>query len=140
MSRSGYTYDGENTELWRGAVTRSINGKRGQTFLREMLAALNDLPEQKLIANDLTMTNGDCCALGSVALARNIDVSSVDPEDSSTICRIFGISNAMACEIMYMNDEGCIDIGLLDETPENRFKRMREWVLQNLKENTDDKP
>ena len=55
MSRSGY-HDGiDQWDLirWRGAVASAIRGKRGQAFLREMLDALDALPEPKLIAHDL---------------------------------------------------------------------------------------
>ena len=52
MSRSGYSDDCENLGLWRGAVEKSIKGKRGQAFLKEMLVALDSLPEKKLIEND----------------------------------------------------------------------------------------
>lgn len=46
MSRSGYTDDyGDDDPLahgrWRQAVKRSIEGKRGQALLRELLEALN---------------------------------------------------------------------------------------------------
>src|SRR5262245_16738600 len=34
---------------WRGAVHAAIFGKRGQAFLTELLAALDALPEKKLL-------------------------------------------------------------------------------------------
>ena len=83
MSRSGYSEDCENWDLvrWRGAVQSAIRGARGQKFLRELVAALDALPEKKLIAHELKDENGAVCALGSVAVARGLDVSGVDFED-----------------------------------------------------------
>lgn len=65
MSRSGYIDDGdiEHWDLirWRGAVASAIRGKKGQSFLLEMLHAMDALPEKKLIAHDL-LKDGSVCA------------------------------------------------------------------------------
>lgn len=55
MSRSGYSDDLDSWSMirWRGAVTSATRGARGQAFFREMLAALDAMPEKKLIADDL---------------------------------------------------------------------------------------
>ena len=75
MSRSGYSVDGDldHWQLirWRGAVNSAMNGKRGQAFLRELLDALDALPEPKLIDHDLVRYDGSTdtnlfCALGAV--------------------------------------------------------------------------
>ncbi len=50
MSRSGYSDDCDNLQLWRQAVDRAISGKRGQAVLREMLASLEALPQKRLIS------------------------------------------------------------------------------------------
>lgn len=133
MSRAGYSEDHDNewdAIRWRGAVASALRGKRGQAFLREMLAAMDALPEKKLIAGDLVDADGCACALGAVALARGTDVSGVDPEDCSSVAPIFGIADAMAREVMYENDEGTFR----PETPEQRFVRMRGWVERQLVE------
>jgi hypothetical protein len=46
MSRSGYSEECEQGALnfYRANVDRTIAGKRGQTFLREMAAALAEMP------------------------------------------------------------------------------------------------
>jgi hypothetical protein len=115
MSRSGYTDDYDlgdgSINLWRGAVKSAFKGKRGQTFLREMLAALDGLTDKALILNDLATEDG-VCAIGAVGAARGIDMSKINPEDSDAIAATFGIARAMACEIMYMND----DYGSFKET------------------------
>jgi hypothetical protein len=126
MSRSGYSDDGENYELWRSAVESALCGKRGQAFLREMLVALDALPERRLISGKL-VCDGECCALGAVALRRGTDVGGVDTEDRDALSETFGIAGAMAAEIMYMNDEA---FGIA--SPRERYVRMREWVLRNI--------
>jgi hypothetical protein len=46
MSRPGYCDDTDNWQFirWRGAVKRAIRGKRGQEFLRELLAVPDGQP------------------------------------------------------------------------------------------------
>lgn len=137
MSRAGY-YDDDSdqwaTIRWRGAVASGIRGKRGQAFLREMLTAMDALPEKKLVAHELEM-DGQVCAIGSVGMARGIDMSQLDPENYSKVADTFGISEALAREIVYENDEG----GWRDDTPEKRFERMRAWVVENLRDEVDPK-
>src|ERR1043165_286590 len=115
MSRSGYSDDCDSQEArwtlirWRGAVNSAIKGKRGQAFLREALAALDALPEKRLIAKDLA-AHGEFCTLGAVGARRGIDMSEVDPEDYETVAPMFGISEALAREIVYLNDD-CVPDG-----------------------------
>jgi hypothetical protein len=126
MSRSGYTDDGDTVQLWRRAVDAAVAGKRGQAFLREMLAALDALPNKRLISGEL-VCDGECCALGAVALKRGTDVGGLDSEDSWELGDTFGIARSMAAEIMYMNDER------YDEhTPEERFVAIRRWVAKKI--------
>lgn len=130
MARSGYTDDCWGWDLirWRGAVAAAIRGKRGQAFLLEMWKALQSRPEQKLIAGDL-YADGEVCAIGSVGLARRMDMSKIDPEDHEALAAAFGIPHTLACEIMFMNDD---DFSYGRETPEARWTRMREWIEENL--------
>lgn len=112
--------------MWRGAVASAIRGRRGQAFLEEMLAAFDALPERKLIENSLIENDGAVCALGAVGKARALDMQKIDPEDHETVAGAFGVAHALACEIMFENDEGA---GYwAKETPEQRFERMRRWV------------
>lgn len=132
MSRSGYDEegycDGWDLIRWRGAVASALRGKRGQSFLKEMLAALDALPEQKLIREELA--KGDAvCAIGAVGKARGIDMSEIDPEDRDSVGHAFGISPAMAAEIVYMNDDWW---HARNESPEERFARMRGWVAGQI--------
>jgi hypothetical protein len=128
MSRSGYSDDCENIAMWRGAVASAIRGRRGQTFLKEMLAAFDAMPEKKLVAWELEK-GGEVCAIGAVGKARGVDMAKLDPEDRDAVGAAFGISPAMACEIVFMNDEANYN----SETPEARFARMRQWVSSQIK-------
>ncbi|GEM_PF-1710263 len=51
MSRAGYSDDCDSWALirWRGPLSSSIRGKRGQLFLRDMLSALDAMPGNRLI-------------------------------------------------------------------------------------------
>jgi len=130
MSRSGYVDDYEEPgllNLWRANVGRTLSGKRGQAFLREMAAALDAMPVKELIAHELVSETGAVCAIGSVAVARKLDVSELDPGEPDDVSAAFGISCVMTREIVYENDEI-----VYNETPAARWLRMRKWVADHL--------
>jgi hypothetical protein len=145
MSRHGYVeFDGDDPlqeGRWRGAVLSALRGKRGQSFFKEMLQALDEMPIKALAARSFTR-GGEICALGSVAVKRGIDVSDFeagegedswdDEIDHDALAEVFGIAPVMAREIMYENDEGAYN-----ETPEHRWKRVRAWVVRNIRSPTD---
>ena len=130
MSRSGYSDDCDGWELvmWRGAVNSAIRGKRGQAFLREMAAALDAMPLKELHAN-VVVEEGQVCAIGSVAVARGLDVSELDIDDRDEVAKAFGVAPALAAEIAFMNDD---DFGWKKEEPAARWQRMRKWVDEQL--------
>lgn len=131
MSRSGYSDDFDDhwsLICWRGAVASAIRGKRGQAFLREMLAALDALPEKKLIADDLE-ADGCVCAIGAVGKSRGLDMSELDPHDRETVAARFRIPHSLVCEIFFENDG---DFSFREESPESRFIRMRQWIESQL--------
>lgn len=135
MSRSGYVDDCENLWLWRGAVARAIAGMRGQAFLREMAAALDAMPVKELIVDDIVRDDGSVCAIGAVAVARRMDVSSLDNSDGESVGQAFGIARALACEIAYENDErggSWRDGKYHTESPSERWTRMRAWVDEQI--------
>jgi hypothetical protein len=72
------------------------------------------------------------CAIGSVGLARGVDLGALDPEDSQGIAAAFGIANAMVKEIEYVNDEVGPYRG--GETPEDRYERVLRWVESEIVE------
>ena len=134
MSRSGYSDVGDGWEfiLWRGAVRSAIRGKLGQQFLRELIVALDTLPNHRLIDSSFKKS-GDVCALGSVAKMRGLFVDDIEPDDDgyvdgATVATRFGIAPALAREIMYENDEATY----YAETPEARWRRMRGWAIANI--------
>lgn len=134
MSRSGYDegdYNPALANLWQGNLRRAIAGKRGQAFFRELIAALDALPEKKLVAGDLEY-QGQYCALGALGKARGMDVAGIDPYDDVGIARKFDIPRHIACETMHVNDD--YDTYWGAATPEDRFDRVRRWAVENLKE------
>ena len=129
VSRSGYVDDGEQWGFirWRGQVASAMRGKRGQAFLRELIEALDAMPEKRLIAHDLQSDDGNVCAIGSVGARRGVDMSKLDPYDDGGVANTFGIAPQMVREIEYMNDEA-----YWGQTPEGRWKFMRDWAAENL--------
>ena len=137
MSRSNYSEDLEPWALirWRGAVASAIRGARGQAFLREMLAAVDTITDKRLVA-DVLEADGEVCAIGAVGRARGIGMAELDPEEPEDVARVFGIPRALAAEIVYENDEGA-----WRETPEQRWRRMRDWIVSHLRPgSTEDAP
>lgn len=142
MSRSGYSDDcsGRELNLWRQAVNRAVKGKRGQAFLREALAALDAMPEKRLTTDSLhEPESGQFCTLGAVGAVRGMDLKPLEYSERDGIAQSFGIAEALAAEVMYENDEGactsrCIDgrWSYAPETPEERWTRMRAWIVRLL--------
>lgn len=71
MSRFGESdeYDAALANLWWANLGRAIRGRRGQRMLGEMLAALEALPEKRLIEGHL-VKEGDVCAVGAYVVAQ----------------------------------------------------------------------
>jgi hypothetical protein len=139
MSRAGYSDGDDNPDyplaLWRGAVASSIRGKRGQALLKELVAALDALPEKRLIAHEL-VSDGGVSALGAVARARGQDVSWIDPASYDVVAKQFNIAEPLAREIEYENDECAL--WNFQETPEHRWARMRAWALLHIEGSSND--
>lgn len=145
MSRSGYSEDLDQWDLirWRGAVASAIRGKRGQSLLKELEAALLALPEKRLVSDVFANAEeGDVCALGAVALKRKLDagktradalkeLESEFPEgtEADECSKEFNIADALAKEITYIND----DWSYHGTTPEQRYENVLTWVREELK-------
>lgn len=129
MSRSGYCDDLDNWSLirWRGAVSSATKGRRGQAFFKELLEALDAMPEKKLIADELE-AEGAFCTIGVLGHKRGINMAEIDPDDPEHVAAEFDIAAALAQEVVYMNDECCYH----NETPEQRWLRMRNWVAKQI--------
>jgi hypothetical protein len=162
MSRSGYVEDDEDTWAhirWRGAVHSAIKGARGQAFLKDLIAALDTMPEKSLIGQSLVTPEGEYCTLGVLGASRGIDLLSLDPEDPEEVAHAFGIAPALAQEVVFENDEyfdeyEWVDVEicgpmqtrwqqehifarsvLKENAGQLRWKHMREWAESHLIKN-----
>jgi len=116
MSRSGYTDDNEDPLAhgrWRQAVKRSLEGKRGQALLRDLVEALDAMPDKRLYPGSFATAEGEFCTLGVLGVKRGTKMDDLgdaeDGCDTEVVGQRFGIAPAMAAEIMYMNDEYAVD-------------------------------
>ena len=140
MSRSGYSDDLSETELnlYRGAVESAIRGKRGQAFLRELLADMDAMPVKELIVGRLENA-GAYCALGVVGHARGLPLHELDSDEEddgynvAPLARAFGVARALVAEIEFVNDERG---WRHTETRAELWSRMRAWVVEQIKEPT----
>ncbi|MGL4232653.1 MAG: hypothetical protein ACRCWJ_14915 [Casimicrobium sp.] len=165
MSRSGYTEDNDDplaTGRWRANVERSLRGKRGQKLLRDLLQALDEMPDKRLYPGSFATADGELCALGALGAKRGVKMDDLCDEgfcDTELVGARFLISPTMAAEIMYVNDEyedDCykwVDVQLCgpvrpyypdygrhtwstcvynENHAQERWGRMREWVKSNL--------
>ena len=136
MSRSGYADDGENWDFikYRGVIASATRGKRGQTFFRELLEALDAMEIKRLISHDL-VAQGEFCTIGVLANVKGIDLTQFDIEDDEhayPLGEALDVTHQLVSEIEFMNDEaGCL------ETPETRWRRMRDWVAKQIIEMSD---
>lgn len=119
MSRSGYTDDTDDNDdplahgRWRQAVKRSIEGRRGQALLRELIEALDAMEDKRLYPGSFATEVGEFCTLGALGARRGTKMDDLgdafDGCDTHTVGQRFGIAPAMAAEIMYLNDEYEVD-------------------------------
>lgn len=163
MSRSGYTDDIDNHWhhiMWRGRVASSIRGKRGQALLRDLLAALDAMPDKRLYPNSFATVSGEYCTLGVLGAARGTKMDDLgDAEEGCNewlVADRFGVAAPLVQEIMYMNDEWVDDYKFVDveicgpvrpwerhrrsvymnddTAPQRRWRVMRNWVAEQIKE------
>lgn len=144
MSRSGYIDDWDEDQWqmikYRGMVASAARGKRGQALFRDILIAMNGMPVKRLIASELE-ESGAVCAIGAAGKLRGVDMAGLDPEDYSTVAGTFNVADCLAREIVWENDEcGYTNEWIpserrwREETPEERFLRMRKWVRKQIKD------
>lgn len=169
MSRHGYVdsddFDGDHLQQgrWRAQVTSAMRGRRGQRFLVDLIAALDALPDKRLIAGNLENGEGQVCALGALGRLRGVKVN-VGPDieddywedsDWSHLGALFDIADQLAQETMYVNDEhepqlttvngitGYYEDGAyhyvsgpLEHPDITRWKAVRRWAIRHLKPET----
>ena len=129
MSRSGLTegWGLSQEENWayirfRGAVKSAIRGRNGQAFLKEALRVLDDMEKRELVEG-AAERDGSYCMLGAMAHKRH-GIQKDHEGYAEELASILQIPDALAREIVYMNDEGtCIK-----ETSEQRYTRVRKWI------------
>lgn len=135
MSRSGYSEDcdGSALQLWRGAVQKSITGKRGQQLLRDIADAMDAMQDKKLVADELVSADGDFCTLGVAGLARGVveKLKQIETDDRETIAKLLDVAPSLVAEISFENDNPFSYHS--NETPERRWSRMRAWVAAQIK-------
>ena len=135
MSRSGYTDDNEDPLAlgrWRQAVKRSLEGKRGQALLRELIETLDAMEDKRLFPGSFATADGEFCTLGVLGARRGTKMDDLGDDedgcDTDIVGQRFGIAPAMAAEIMYMNDEyaaDCwkwVDVEICGPMPPHHFK------------------
>ena len=134
MSRSGYSDDNDDPlELgrWRAQVDSAIRGKRGQSFLRNLIAALDAMPVKRLVTSVLQDENGDVCVLGAALKHAGKECPISDDEhdfDQEWTASQLDIATQLVAETVYENDEV-----RWFETPEGRWIRMRQWAVSKVR-------
>ncbi len=136
---------------------RAMYGKRGQRFLRELVAALDAMPEKRLVEGRLATTTvegsqlcGEVCALGAVVVQRKVATGTLRPialqetalvaqpdddDDESydgwemikTAAEILGIPRPFAWQVVCANDERTRG------TPEERWAFMHRWAKARIR-------
>lgn len=129
----GRFYEGEESDepgaqgRWQGQLMSQIRGKKGQAFLRELLASLEAIPDKRLTEGAIAK-DGCVCALGAVALKRrtdagesrdavladlasiNVDVDDIDHDGGDTVTgwaeRELATPELLAIQIPWVNDDG----------------------------------
>ena len=143
MSRHGYLDEEDRPgqfALYAQRVRNAARGKRGQAWLRELLAALDAMPVKELAAHTVA-SRGECCAVGALAIHRGIDLTEITYDDrydeeaqgdrtTEWLAKQFDVANCLLRDVVYENDEG----GKWDETPAHRWTRMRALVARLVKE------
>ena len=139
MSRSGYSDNCGGWELirWRGAVASAIKGKRGQAALKEILTALDAMPQKRLVAGEFEQ-DGEYCTLGLLGHYRGIDMSEFNDDgytDQEAVANALDLPKAFVCEVMFENDEA-----YFRGSPEERWQRMRQWVVRHIRQTAKETP
>lgn len=132
MGRSGYNYDYDEPgalAMWRGVIASATRGKRGQRFFRDLVSALDAVPDKRLIANEFQRDDGAMCALGALAKVKGADLAEWREEDYELLGEAFDIAHQLAQEVMFMNDEE-----RSSETREDRWIRMRAWAASQIRD------
>lgn len=131
MSRSNYSDDLDPLALgrWRAQVKHATEGKRGQKFFRDLVAALDAIPEKKLAAAHLETADGVVCALGALGKLRGVELTELDTYDHEQLGEAFNIASQLAAETMYQNDD---EWSIRRATDEDRWRHVRDWAARQV--------
>jgi len=99
--------------LWTANYRRELKSKRGRAFLREVLCALEDLPEKALVEGAVSR-GGMVCTLGALALKRRTDAGQK---------RGVVLADLAAIVVNPLDDDG--------EEPED-YEPMLDWASRVL--------
>jgi hypothetical protein len=139
MSRLYYDDDWDyNVEgLQQGWLRSAIQGKRGQSFLRELVAALDALPTPELSCGALEdAQTGCCCAFGAVRRLRgaeNVRLGFHAEEEDITptyLAEPFGVSETLAWAVVQANEE--MHESNTELARRRRWADVRNWAMRNL--------
>jgi hypothetical protein len=128
MSRSGYSFEEcPELNLYRGLITRSTAGKRGQRFFKRLLAALDALEKKELCKGFKDGEN--VCAIGSLLRAESVPFPNPNGFDTEAIGFTFDVTPQLVAEVMFKNDEG-----VRAQDAGHRFNRIRAWVSEQIQD------
>ena len=164
MSRAGYGDDMEDPldlGRWRGQVASATRGKRGQRLLRDLLAALDAMPEKRLVTDVLEVsTIADAkhaeqwAKITNNPPARYFTVVKRPAEyRDGDVCALGALGKVRGLDMSNLDPEepdnvaAAFDIAsplareivyvndewYASETPEQRWHRMRNWVASQIK-------
>jgi hypothetical protein len=132
--------------LWWANVQRALAGKKGQRDLRDLLEALKEMPEKRLIHGRIADEKGGMCLVGVLACKRRVERGEdreavlddlalrVAPEDAYLAADAtawvgveVGLRYCLAWHLGYVNDEE-----FSEYSPEQRYDAIVHWVEGQL--------
>jgi len=137
MSRLYYDEDWDYSGLQQGWLRSAVRGKRGQSFLRELVAALDALPTPELSAGALEdEQSGCCCAFGAVRRLRgpeNVKICFHPEEEDVSPCDLaepFGVSSTLAWAVVQVNED--MAESNTERARRRRWADVRAWAVRHL--------
>lgn len=145
-----------------GNIKRALKGKKGQAVLKELAAALEAMPEKRLISSvfaDITIppgeapvydrVQGDVCTMGCLLIHRKM-TKQFRPRGQALLEAINEVTchpddggqeaiqqAATALDLVYPLAYELAyvndEMGAHDETPEQRYERVLAWVRKQIK-------
>lgn len=152
MSRSGLQEawgcdERELAEEFEVLLKEQIESEGGQKFLKALLQALDGMEDKRLWADSFELEEGGCCAIGALANAIGLSLDDYQTDaEFAKVAKLFGTGCSLLQYVTYLNDTGLVEDyhfvrneqGLRryiknENAETERWQKMREWVLENLK-------